>query len=92
MTPGELVAKAHRAWVEEKRTGTLLFNYRHGTLKHVEHQVVEFPDGLESARGQNGRPACPACRRPLASRDGGTMWTCDACALKRTEHQLKGGR
>ena len=89
VTAGEIVAKALRLWTEERRTGILLFNFRHGTLRHVEHQVVEFPEGeLKSARGQMV-PRCPACGGDLTSRDAGAMWTCDACGVKRTSSQLK---
>lgn len=88
MTASEIVAKALRQWTEERRTGILLFNFRHGLLKHVEHQVVEFPDGPKSARGQNP-PGCPSCREALTPRDDGAMWECLPCGLKRTSHQLK---
>ena len=89
MTAAEIVAKALRLWTEERRTGVLLMNFRHGILKHVEHQVVEFPEGEpKSARGQNP-PTCPVCRQALTPRDGGAMWSCDACGVKRTSSQLK---
>ena len=89
MTAAETVAKALRAWTEERRTGVLLLNFRHGTLKHVEHQIVEFPDSEpKSARGADV-PRCPACGEGLTPRDGGAMWSCDACGVKRTSSQLK---
>ena len=90
MTPGEAVANAHRLWVDDKRTGNLVFNYRHGVLKHVEHQMLEFPEGAsKSARSGQNVPTCPACGAAMTSRDAGTLWTCQPCAVKRTVHQLR---
>lgn len=92
MTASEIVAKALRLWTEERRTGVLLMNFRHGVLKHVEHQVVEFPEGSpKSARGAVV-PRCPACGEGLTPRDGGAMWLCEPCGLKRTSSQLKAVR
>ena len=89
MTPAEAVTKAVRAWVEERRTGTLLFNFRHGTLKHIEHQVVEFPDPVKSLQaGSTVGPRCPVCTNALTPQDGGAMWTCRSCNVKRTQAQL----
>ena len=92
MTAAEIVAKALRLWTEERRTGVLLMNFRHGVLKHVEHQVVEFPNGEpKSARGAVV-PRCPACGGDLTPRDSGAMWACEACKIKRTEAQLRVAR
>ena len=89
MTQGEAVAKAHRQWTEDKLTGELTFVYRHGRVQHVRHGRIDFVDGEgKSARGAPV-PPCPACGEPMRSRDGGCMWGCEACGVKRTESQLK---
>ena len=89
MTPAEAVTKAIRVWVEERRTGFLVLNFRHGVLKDLEHQIKEFPDPVKSApAGRNGQPVCPSCGEALTSRDAGAMWTCEACRVKRTKAQL----
>ena len=87
MTPATLVAKALKAWVDERRTGFLLLNFRNGELKYIEHQQREhLPAGQSS---QNGQPPCPSCGDPMAKREG-EMWACPACGVKRTAAQLKG--
>lgn len=88
MTPGEAVVRAHRLWVESKKTGTLRFSYRHGVLKRIEHDEVEFLEPPESIRRADV-PACPTCGGQMESRDAGAMWTCSQCRVKRTQSQLR---
>lgn len=87
MTASGLVAKALQVWVEERRTGLLLLNFRNGELKYIEHQQREhLPTGQT---GQAGTPCCPSCEEPMAKREG-QMWACPACGVKRTATQLQG--
>lgn len=87
MTPSILVAKALKAWVDERRTGFLVLNFRNGELKYIEHQQREqVPAGQG---GWSDAPKCPACDEGMARREGG-MWACPACGVKRTDAQLRG--
>lgn len=90
MTPSGLIAKALKVWVDERRTGFLLLNFRNGRLKYIEHQQREhLPIGQMSV-SQNGQPmVCPACEALMVRREG-DMWACPACLVKRTAAQLKG--
>ena len=90
MTAAEVVAKALKAWVDERRTGFVVLNFRHGVLKDVEHQIKEFVSGDGSARrADETAPDCPHCEKPMTTRDGGRMWLC-ACGIKRTAAQIGG--
>ena len=87
MTQGEAVAKAHRLWLEEKRSGFLIFDYRGGVVKGIEHQVKEYLEGKSARRVDV--PPCPVCGEPMRSRDGGALFVCEGCSVKRTEAQLR---
>ena len=87
MPPGDAVVRAHRLWVEGKRTGSLIFSYRHGTLKRIEHQEVEFLDPPTSALAEG--PACPSCGAAMIRQEHSLMWKCEPCKVKRTEAQLR---
>ena len=90
MTPADAVVRAHRLWVEGKRTGSLVFSYRHGALKRIEHQEVEFVDPPKSALGADGEgPPCPGCGQTMVRQAHSLMWACGPCKVKRTEAQLR---
>lgn len=86
MTAATILAKAVKAWVEDRRTGFLVLNFRNGELKYIEHQQREHVDP-HAATG----PTCPSCGEAMAPREGG-LWACPACGVKRTEHQLRAER
>lgn len=90
MTEAEAVLQAHRLWREQKLTGELVFNYRHGIVKHIRHGHIDFVDGDGSARRADGKnsPVCPTCGQPMSTRDKGQMWGCEPCGIKRTAAQL----
>ena len=89
MTQGEAVAKAHRLWLEDKLTGELTFVYRHGRVQHIRHGRIDFVDGEGKSTRRTDVPPCPACGEPMRSRDGGALFVCEGCSVKRTENQLK---
>lgn len=90
MTQGEAVIKALREWTDGKLSGELTFVYRGGRLLHIRHGRVDYMVGDgKFARAASVPPPCPACGEPMRSRDGGAMWGCEACGVKRTAAQLK---
>lgn len=89
MTPYEFIARACRPWVEAKRTGKMIVNWRAGRPMDVEHQHREWLDQEpKTARGAKV-PLCPACGQEMVPRDSGSLWACEACGVKRTQAQLK---
>jgi len=88
VTAGDAVVKAHRRWVENRLTGDLIFEYRHGRLLRIRNGDIEFIDESKSAHRAE---VCPSCGELMVSRDEGTMWMCVPCGVKRTRHQMQGG-
>ena len=88
MTAYEFIAHACRPWVDGKRTGKMIVNWRAGRPMDVEHQHREWLDQEpQSARGAKV-PVCPACGEAMVARDGGSLWACQGCGVKRTIAQL----
>ena len=88
--PPELLVALHK-WREERQTGFLILNFRHGVIKGIEHQIKEFLENNGKSALGAPVPPCPACGQPMQSRDSGAMWECPPCRVKRTEAQLRGG-
>jgi len=87
VTASEVVAKALRRWTENKLTGDLVLEFRHGRLLRIRNGDIEFIDGPKSAHRADV-PACPSCDEPMVARDEGTMWICVPCGVKRTKVQI----
>ena len=85
MNADRLLAAVQR-WVEEKRTGHLILNFKDGHLKDFEHHHREFLP--QEPEAPSGRP-CPVCGEPMEEADYGNLFRCK-CGTKRTRSQLKG--
>ena len=90
MTASEVVAKALRRWTENKLTGDLVLEFRHGRLLRIRNGDIEFIDGPKSAHRADAT-TCPSCGELMVARDSGAMWMCIPCGVKRTKHQVQGG-
>ena len=89
MTPYEFIARACRPWVEAKRTGKMIVNWRSGRPMDVEHQHREWLDQEPKSARRAQVPVCPACGEEMTAYDSGTAFRCEACGVKRTAAQLK---
>ena len=89
VTPYEFIARACRPWVEAKRTGKMIVNWRSGRPMDVEHQHREWLDQEPKSARRAQVPVCPACGEEMTAYDSGTAFRCEACGVKRTAAQLK---
>ena len=75
-------------WERNERSGKILLNFNRGVPVDLEERAMHFPP-RRVAQPDKDAPTCPKCGKPMAPRDGGTLFVCD-CGRKMTQAQARG--